>query len=154
MAGNRDANGYFSKGNKLGPGRPKGARNKPPAYPFMDEHDLSAPARRFRQLILRMVNDLGGSETLSAGQQQLVKRCAMISVACELMEKEAISGQPLNAIAYGTLTGHLTRTLNALGLKREPIDVTLALHEYLDTLQAPAEPPDLVAVASADEGEN
>ncbi len=52
-------------------------------------------------------NDLGGSETLSAGQQQLVKRCAMISVACELMEKEAISGQPLNAIAYGTLTGHL-----------------------------------------------
>jgi len=43
MAGNRDANGYFSKGNKLGPGRPKGARNKPPAYPFMDENDLSAP---------------------------------------------------------------------------------------------------------------
>jgi hypothetical protein len=73
-----------------------------------------------------MVNDLGGSETLSAGQQQLIKRCAMISVACELMEKEAISGQPLNAIAYGTLTGHLTRTLNALGLKREPIDVTRA----------------------------
>jgi hypothetical protein len=144
MAGNRDAHGYFSKGNKLGPGRPKGARNKPPAYPFMDENDLSAPARRFRALIGRMVDDLGGSETLSAGQQQLVKRCAMISVACELMEKEAISGQPLNAIAYGTLTGHPTRTLNALGLKREPIDVTPALHQYLDTLQS-AEPLDLVA---------
>jgi hypothetical protein len=28
------------------------------------------------------------------------------------------------------------------------------VHEYLDTLQAPAEPPDLVAVASADESEN
>jgi hypothetical protein len=78
----------------------------------------------------------------------------MISVACELMEREAIDGRPLNAIAYGTLTGHLTRTLNALGLKREPIDVTPALHEYLDALQAPAEPPDLVAVKSADEGEN
>ena len=152
MAGNRDANGYFSKGNKLGPGRPKGARNNPPAFPFMDEYDLSAAARRFRGLMLRMVNDLGGSETLSAGQQQLVKRCAMISVACELMEKEAISGQPLNAIAYGTLTGHLTRTLNALGLKREPIDVTPALHEYLDTLQ-PAEPQDLVTVAAEDKNE-
>ena len=102
--------------------------------------------------MLRMVNDLGGSGTLSAGQQQLVKRCAMISVACELMEKEAISGQPLNAIAYGTLTGHLTRTLNALGLKREPIDVTPALHEYLDTLQ-PAEPQDLVTVAAEDKNE-
>ena len=149
MPGNRDASVYFSKGNKLGPGRPKGARNRPTAYPFMNENDLSAPARRFRGLMLRMVNDLGGSETLSAGQQQLIKRCAMISVACELMEKEAISGQPLNAIAYGTLTGHLTRTLNALGLKREPIDVTPALHEYLDTLQ-PAEPQDLVAVVAED----
>ncbi len=79
-----------------------------------------------------------------AGQGQLIKRCAMISVACELMEQEAMSGQPLNALAYGTLTGHLTRTLNALGLKREPIDVTPALHQYLDTLQ-PAEPPDDLA---------
>ena len=78
----------------------------------------------------------------------------MISAQCELMEQETVGGKPLNAIAYGTLTGHLTRTLNALGLKREPIDVTPVLNEYLDTLQAPAEPPDLVAVASADEGEN
>jgi hypothetical protein len=73
----------------------------------------------------------------------------MISVACELMEKEAISGQPFNAIAYGTLTGHLTRTLNALGLKQEPIDVTPALHEYLDTLQ-PADSQDLITVAAED----
>ena len=112
MAGNRDANGHFAKGNKIGPGRPKGARNRGRVYPFMDESDVSAPARRFRGLMHRMVDDLGGVETLSAGQQQLIKRCAMISVACELMEKEAISGQPLNAIAYGTLTGHLTRTLD------------------------------------------
>ena len=76
----------------------------------------------------------------------------MISVACELMEKQAISGQPLNAIAYGTLTGHLTRTLNALGLKREPIDLTPALDEYLDTLQS-AEPQDLVTVVAEDRNE-
>lgn len=34
----------------------------------------------------------------------------------------------------------------------EPIDVTLALHEYLDTLQ-PAEPQDLVTVAAEDKNE-
>ena len=97
-----------------------------------------------------MVDDLGGVETLSAGQQQLIKRCAMISVACELMENEAISGQPLNAIAYGTLTGHLTRTLNALGLKREPIDVTPALHQYLDALPAwPSAIPDFKQLSYA-----
>ena len=101
-----------------------------------------------------MAFDLGGRENLTEAQQQLIRRCAKISAQCELMEQETVGGKPLNAIAYGTLTGHLTRTLNALGLKREPIDVTPSLHEYLDTLQAPAEPPDLVAVASADEGEN
>jgi hypothetical protein len=149
MMNDHDRNGYFSKGNKLGRGRPKGARNKPPAYPFMSEDDTSAPARRFRALIGRMADDLGGSEGLTAGQGQLIKRCAMISVACELMEQEAMTGQPLNAVAYGTLTGHLTRTLNALGLKREPIDVTPALHQYLDALE-PAEPQE---PAVADEGE-
>ena len=150
MANDRDANGDFTQGNKLSRGRPAGARNKSPAYPFTDENDLSAPARRFKGLMLRMCADLGGIETLSAGQRQLVRRCAMISVQCELMERDAIAGQPLNAIAYGTLTGHLTRTLNALGLKREPVDVTPVLNEYLSTL--PAETQDLVGAADESEG--
>ena len=98
-----------------------------------------------------MAADLGGASNLTAGQKQLIKRCAMISVQCELMEKSAMSGGELNAIAYGTLSGHLTQILNALGLKREMVDVTPALHEYLDTLQAPAESQDLVTVAVADE---
>ena len=71
----------------------------------------------------------------------------MLSAQCELMEAQALRGMEFKAIAYGQLTGHLTRTLNALGLKREPIDVTPALHQYLDTLGAPAEPSDVDAAA-------
>ena len=80
----------------------------------------------------------------------------MISVACELMEKEAISGQPLNAIAYGTLS-MATWTLDTetrLALKREPIDVTPALHEYLATRSNRLEPQDLVTVAAEDKNES
>ena len=55
--------------------------------------------------------DLGGRENLTEAQQQLIRRCAMISAQCELMEQETVGGKPLNAIAYGTLTGYLTRTL-------------------------------------------
>ena len=47
------------------------------------------------------------------------------------------------------LTGHLTRTLHALGLKREPIDVTPALHAYLETM--PGE-TDVVVPTSVDDG--
>ena len=74
----------------------------------------------------------------------------MISAQCELMEAEMVQGKPLNAIAYGTLTRHLTRTLNALCLKREPVDVTPVLNEYLSIL--PAETQDLVAAADESEG--
>ena len=106
--------------------------------------------RRLEHDSLRMAFDLGGRENLTEAQQQLIRRRAMISAQCELMEQETVGGKPLNAIAYGTLTGHLTRTLNALGLKRESIDVTPVLNEYLSTL--PAEPPDLVAAADESEG--
>ena len=83
----------------------------------------------------------------------------MLSTQCELMEREAAEGQPLNTHLYATITSHLTRTLSVLGLKREMVDVTPALHEYLNTLptKSPdlgtlqAEPQDLVTVAAADE---
>jgi hypothetical protein len=146
MTDDRNANGYFNRGNTLSKGRPRGSRNKPRQFPFTDENDTSAPARRFRVLTLQMVADLGGANNLTAGQKQLIKRCAMISVECERMEKSAMSGGELNAAAYGVLMRHLTRTLSALGFKREPIDVTPALHQYLDTLQ-PIEPQDLVTTA-------
>jgi hypothetical protein len=99
-----------------------------------------------------MAYELGGRDSLTEAQQQLVRRCAMISVACELMEKDVMSGQPLNATVYGTLTGTLTRTLSVLGLKREPTDVTPALHQYLDTLPAEAETSGTAAAANENKG--
>jgi hypothetical protein len=141
--------GFFRKGNRYGKGRPFGARNRPKEFPFVKEGSDSVSAKRFRT-VAAIAFDLGGRENLTEAQQQLIRRCAMLSAQCELMEAETVQGKPLNAIAYGTLTGHLTRTLNALGLKREPIDVTPVLNEYLSTL--PAETQDLVAAADESEG--
>jgi hypothetical protein len=47
--------------------------------------------------------------------------------------------QLVDVTAYGTLTGHLTRALKTLGLKREPRDVTPTLQNYLDARQQPEE---------------
>ena len=44
-----------------------------------------------------MAFDLGGRENLTEAQQQLIRRCAMLSAQCELMEAEAVQGKPLNA---------------------------------------------------------
>jgi hypothetical protein len=61
----------------------------------------------------------------------------MISVQCELLEQDAIAGKPLGATVYGTLTGHLARTLSLLGLKRMPRDVTPTLRDYLEAARQP-----------------
>ena len=84
-----------------------------------------------------MAIDLGGLENLSAGEQQLIRRCAMISVACEQMEQKATAGEPFDATTYGTLTGHLTRALRTLGLKRLPRDTAPSLRDYLDAARQP-----------------
>jgi hypothetical protein len=72
----------------------------------------------------------------------------MISVQCELMEKAAATGGTLDATVYGTLTGHLARTLSLLGLKRVPKDVTPTLQGYLDA----ARPPDELVLEETNEG--
>jgi hypothetical protein len=68
---------------------------------------------------------------MSTGEMQLARRCAWISVQCEIMEQEASPGAPLNLTVYGLLTGHLSRALKVLGLKRQPRDVTPTLADYL-----------------------
>jgi hypothetical protein len=89
-------------------------------------------ANRFRSLVVSIVSDLGGQDNLSTAQLQLARRCAMISTHCETMEQAVAAGQDFDATVYGTLTGHLTRALKALGLKRQPRDVTPTLQHYLD----------------------
>jgi Putative transposase len=46
---------------------------------------------------VRMAFDLGGRENLTEAQQQLIRRCAMISAQCELMEQETVGGKHLGA---------------------------------------------------------
>jgi hypothetical protein len=70
---------------------------------------------------------------------QLARRCAFISTQCEVMEEKSATGETFDVTAYGTLTGHLTRALKTLGLKREPRDVTPTLQNYLDARQQPEE---------------
>jgi hypothetical protein len=97
--------------------------------------------RRFRDLLIRIVNDLGGEAELSEGQIQLARRCAWISAQCELLEQRAEPGTPFDLTIYSMLTSHLTRTLSVLGLKRQPRDVTPTLADYLKAIRQPQPEP-------------
>lgn len=91
----------------------------------------SAWSRRFRDLVMQIVADLGGGDSLSEGQRQLARRCATIALECEKLEARALVGEAIDLEVYGTLTDRLGRTFQRLGLRRVPRDVTTSLAEYL-----------------------
>lgn len=81
-------------------------------------------SRRFRDLVNAITCDLGGVERLSEGQKQLVRRVAMLSVACEALEARSVAGDELDVDTYGQMTDRLGRAMGRLGLKRVPRNIT------------------------------
>ena len=99
----------------------------------------TAWARRFRDVLAEITNDLGGADLLSEGQRQLARRCATISIMCERLEGEAAAGEPINLELYGRLTDRLGRALQRLGLERRARDVEPTLTEYLAQFREPVD---------------
>ena len=108
------------------------ATNEPTA--FLEGVDgRSVIARRFRDLVAAIVEDLGGAEAITEGELQLVRRAASLCVQCELLEAEAARGAALEVDSYVKLVNALNRTLGSIGLKRRPRDVTPDLRDYVET---------------------
>jgi hypothetical protein len=61
-------------------------------------------SRRFRDVLASIATDLGGVDRLSEGQRQIARRCARLSVECEIMDSAAVAGEPFDLDVYGQLT--------------------------------------------------
>ena len=92
---------------------------------FVDGAHEGPWARRFRDLVHE--EDLGPHESLSEAQRSLCRRVATIEVTLEQMEGQLSKGEDVDLGAYREMTGQLTRTLNALGIKRVARDRTPTL---------------------------
>jgi len=99
----------------------------------------TAWARRFRDVLTEITNDLGGADLLSEGQRQLIRRATTISIMCEKLEGDAAAGEPINLELYGRLTDRLGRALQRLGLERRARDVEPTLTEYLAQFREPVD---------------
>lgn len=85
---------------------------------FADGSHEGPWARRFRDLVQLHEEDLGLRETLSEAQRSLCRRVATIEIQLEQMEGKLSKGEDTDLGLYREMTGTLTRTLNALGIKR------------------------------------
>ena len=117
---------------------------------FIDGDARLKVSRRFRDVLASIATDLGGADRLSEGQKQIARRCAMLSVECEIMESAAVAGQPFDLDVYGQLTDRLGRAFQRLGLKRVMHDVTPDLGAYLTATAAGKAQDGLGVVAASD----
>lgn len=98
---------------------------------FVEGNPNSSWARRYRDLIVEIASDLGGTTALSQAQQALIRRAATLSVELEMMEGRLSEGQAVDLDLYGRLASHQRRILESLGLRRALKDVTPDLRTYL-----------------------
>lgn len=129
----RDPHGRFLPGNKTGTGRPKGSPNRHKAPRFSK---AIYPRQRFLELLHGIAGDLGGVSELSVGQAQMARRCAILSMKAEEMERAALKGEPFDLNAYAALTDKLGRAFERLGFERRAKDTTLMLSDYITAQRA------------------
>jgi hypothetical protein len=102
---------------------------------FIDGNPHSAWSRRFHDLIVGHVSDLGGADLLSEAQNSLIRRCAAMECELERLDAQLSRYEPVDMVRYAQVAGHLRRIFETLGVERKPRDVTPTLEQYLQSLK-------------------
>jgi len=91
----------------------------------------SAPARRYRDLISSIAADLGGYDSLTEAQIQLVRSAAGLVVLRERLDGKALNDERVDVAEYCRISNSLRRVLQTIGLQRVLRNVTPTVEEYL-----------------------
>jgi hypothetical protein len=104
---------------------------------FVGGDENSAWSRRFHDLVIGHVVDLGGADRLSQAQFALIRRAAAIECELERLDARLSRDEPVDMDSYARVAGHLRRLFETIGLKRVPRDVTPpGLDQYLADREA------------------
>src|SRR4029077_20245971 len=85
---------------------------------FIEGNPHSAWSRRFHDLVLGHVGDLGGADLLSEAQFSLIRRAAAIECELERLDARLSAGEPVDLDSYGRCAGHLRRLFETIGVER------------------------------------
>jgi hypothetical protein len=89
---------------------------------LVDCDHRTAGMRRIKDLLAAYANDLGGVEALSEGQRSILRRCVMLQVQLEMLEKHWAenggSAASKSLELYQRTSNSLRRQIEALGLHK------------------------------------
>jgi len=99
---------------------------------FVQGNPNSAWSRRYYDLCVGHISDLGGKDILSEAQLSLIRRASAIECELERLDAALSLGEAVNLDEYGRATSHLRRLFETLGLeRRSPTVGEPSLAEYL-----------------------
>jgi hypothetical protein len=120
----------------------------------------SATARRFRDIIMDLVHECGGEESLSTAELGLIRQAAAMTLQAEVLQTRIVLGNPVSADELVRLSSEARRVMNSLN-KRKPEPAVPDLRSYLASLAPeaassetcpPAEPQPPVSANQPDGG--
>jgi len=77
-------------------------------------------ARRYRELGALLCSDMGGYDSLTEAQKQLVRSAAGLVILRERLDVKAVNGDKVDAGEYCAVSNTLRRVLVTIGLKPDP----------------------------------
>lgn len=92
-------------------------------------------ARRLRDVMALHLDDLGGERMASEAERSIIRRIATLTVELERMESafaQEGGAEASDLDLYQRTSGNLRRLLEAVGIKRQPRDVTPRLTDYIE----------------------
>jgi len=98
---------------------------------FVEGDPNSAWSRRYHDLVVGHISDLGGRDLLSEAQLSLIRRASAIECELERLDAALSLGEAVDLDSYGRATSHLRRLFETLGLERRPREVEVTLAELL-----------------------
>lgn len=99
---------------------------------WADVDGRSPWARRYRDLVALIADDMGGLEGMTELKLSLIRRGAALTLECERLEARLAAGEHVDLDALGRASGHLRRIATDLGLDRVKRDKTPTLSLIAD----------------------
>jgi hypothetical protein len=96
-----------------------------------DLDQRTASARRARELVDGLTEDLGGRTVITVAVRQLIQRAAILGAFLADIETRWLQGEAIAADDYFVAINAQRRVLASLGLKRIARDVTPTVSEYI-----------------------
>ncbi|HEY7194900.1 MAG TPA: hypothetical protein VH439_14255 [Gemmatimonadales bacterium] len=97
-----------------------------------------AEARRFRDLVLSFISDMGGLDQVSEIKLGLLRRLAAATVQAELLEARMVNGEQVDILTLCTLASTTVRIASRLGLERQAKNVTPTVRDYVSSINSEA----------------